>query len=263
MFVPLIAAAVSLCLPVQAQTKDAPFTQEELKAAQQDPKKYILDESSIEITKLDVVAGPMDVPAGGGDTGGGADPTVVLDQIINIGKKIWAIIDANKPVVDIKTQYAVALPSGTVSAAQLAGWKPPKGVVYGLTAKNAYGIKVIDIRYQVLRSYGGQYHGHGRYLSGVTIQPLQVDVLWGYKFSLDATVGDTSITNAGTDAEPIAGMQPVVQWRIQTAIKDSTGRAGYYLQGDGLFQETGGTTLRATASVRNALQRAAAPPSGR
>lgn len=256
MFVPLLAAVVVLCPSARAQSAPPQFSEAELKAAQQDPKKYLLDEDSLTITKLDTVAGPLDVPTGGGDAGGGADPTVVLDQIINIGKKIWAIIDANKPVVDIKTQYAVALPSGTVSAAQLAGWKPPRGTVYGLTAKNLYGQKVIDVRYQVLRQYGGQYHGHGRYLSGVTIQPLQVDVLWGYKFSLDATVGDTSITNAGTDAEPIAGMQPVVQWRVQTSIKDSTGRAGYYLQGDGLFQETGGTTLRAAAAVKDALQRA-------
>lgn len=252
---PLLAGAVLSALPSAAS---AQFTKEEVKAAQKDPGKFTLDENSVAIERLGPVAEPADVPGGGGDSGG-LDPTVVLDQIVNIGKKVWAIIDANKPVVDIKTQYATALPQGVTSAAQLAGWKPPRGVIYGLSAKNAYGAKVIDVKWEVLRTYGGRYKGHGQFLSGVTIQPLQVDVLWGYKFSLDATVGDTSITNAGTDEEPIAALQPTIQWRVQTAIKDSTGRAGYYLQGDGQMSELGSAFSNALRlSVEDALKRTGA-----
>lgn len=255
----LLVAAV-LLLPAVAR---AQFTEAEVKAAQKDPGKYTLDENTIAIERLGPVVEPAAAP-GGGEDPGGADPSVVLDTIINIGKKVWAIIDANKPVVDIKTQYATGLPQGVTSAAQLAGWKPPRGVIYGLTAKNSYGMQVLNVKWEVLRTYGGRYKGHGQFLSGVTIQPLQVDILWGYKFSLDATVGDTSITNAGTDEEPIAGMQPVIQWRVQTAIKDSTGRAGYYLQGDGQMMELGSAFSRAlAASVQDALKNTGAAPAGR
>ena len=259
MYRPLVLlVAVVLLLPAAAR---AQFSEAEVKAAQKDPGKYTLDENSIAIERLGPVVEPAALPEGG-DPGG--DPTVMLDVIVNIGKKVWAIIDANKPVVDIKTQYATGLPQGVTSAAQLAGWKPPRGVIYGLTAKNSYGMQVLNVKWEVLRTYGGRYKGHGQFLSGVTIQPLQVDVLWGYKFSLDATVGDTSITNAGTDEEPIAGMQPVIQWRVQTAIKDSTGRAGYYLQGDGQMMELGSAFSRALAlSVQDALKNTGAVPSGK
>jgi hypothetical protein len=260
------AAFLAAALPAAAQEapKPAKFTKSEIKAFtkayQKDPDKYTLDDSSIVVEPVGPVATPSDVPTEGGE--GGEDPVVVIDKIINLGKKIWAIVEANKPVVDVKTGYATGLPQGITSPSQLAGWKPPKGTIYSLTAKNKYGSKVIDIQYQVLRTYGGQYKGKGRYLSTVAIQPLKVEVLWGYKLNLDATVGDSSVTNAGTDEEPIAAMQPVVQWRISTVVKDSTGRAGYYLQGDGLFQEVGMPTYSKAISeaVKKALDRAGAFP---
>ena len=71
---------------------------------------------------------------------------------------------------------AVALPAGLTHWDSLSGWKPPKGTVYGFYAKNLYGMKVIDVEYQVLRTYGGSYKGKGRYLTGVTIEPLLVSV---------------------------------------------------------------------------------------
>lgn len=228
----LVAPLLALVVAAHAQ-----FTPKEVDAARKDPAKFTVDEATIQIEKLGPVAEPMEAPGGGGT--GDVDPTVLLDTIINIGTKVWTIIDKNKPVVDVKTQYATALPKGITSPMQLAGWRPPKGAIYGMTAKNAYGQTVVSVKWQVLRTYGGSYHGKGKYLTAVTVQPLQVDVLWGYKFSLDASVPDVTVINAGTDTDPVAGMSPVLQWRIQTAIKDSTGKAGYYVAGDGSYQELG------------------------
>lgn len=261
----VLAALLAVPAPAQ-ETPKPPFSKSEFKvmkkAYDKDPLKYTIDEDSIVVTRLGPVTTPAEVPQGGGG-GDGEDPVVVIDKIINIGKKVWAIVEANKPVVDVKTRYATGLPQGVTSPSQLAGWKPPRGAIYGLTAKNKYGTTVIDIRYQVLRTFGGRYKGKGQYLSGVTIQPLRVDVIWGYKLSLDASVGDESVTNAGTEDEPIAAMQPVVQWRISTVIKDSTGRAGYYLQGDGVSQELGSAFSKALAlSVDEALRNVGGP-SGR
>jgi len=142
--------------------------------------------------------------------------------------------------VNVKVQYASALPEGIKSWAQMGGWQRPKGTIYELSAKNAYGIQVIKLRYQVLRTTGGSYKGTGKYLTAVTVEPLLIEAAWGYHFSLDANVPDSSIVNVGTTGAPVAAMTPQLGWVISTAIKQSQGKSIYYLQGDGVFQEIGG-----------------------
>ncbi len=233
----VLAAALSLSVPAAAQ-----FSLKEIKAAQKDPGAFTIDESSIEIVKLGPAVSPAEVePLEGG---GGEDPTVILDSIINLGQKIWKIIDDNKPVVDVRTQYATALPEGVKGWSSMAGWQRPKGTIYQLTAKNAYGGQVINLRYQVLRTAGGSYQGKGKYLTAVTVEPLLVEVAWGYHFTMSASVPDTSIVNVGTAEDPVAAMTAQLAWRIQTAIKDSQGKGLYYLQGDGAYQEVGGPFKR-------------------
>jgi hypothetical protein len=200
-----------------------------------------IDEKTISIEELGPAFKQSEVPAPA-DAGG--LPSLSIDQIVNIAQKIWNIIEANRPVVDIKTEYAVAVPSGTIHWTQLAGWQPPKGMVYGLTAKNIYGIKTVDIRYQLMRNYGGSYNGKGKYLTGVTIEPLDVNVLSGYKVQLSVEIPDSGIVNVGTTEDPVAGMSVVLKWRIETVLKVSEGRAIYYLQGDGLLTEVGGPFRR-------------------
>ncbi len=216
------------------------FHADELRAAKQDPKMYTLDESSIRITKVGPTVTPSDAPAQRGGDGGGIGAGIpILDQMINLGQRIWKIIADNHPVVDVKTQYATALPKGLAGWQDLAGWHPPVGTIYEMTANNAYGMKMINLRYQVLRTYGGSYNGKGRYLTAVTVEPLLVEVGWGYHFSMEASVPDTSVVNVGTSADPVAGMMATLNWHISTAIKDSQGQGEYFLQGDGAYQEVG------------------------
>ena len=48
--------------------------------------------------------------------------SVLIDHIINIGRKLWTIVEENKPVVDIKTQYAAAeFPEGQYLQVEVAG----------------------------------------------------------------------------------------------------------------------------------------------
>jgi len=230
---------------VHAQKKDAPpFTTLEVQAAQEDPRAYTIDESSIRVEKLEKstpVIRQLDIDA----PTDGPDPFVIIDKVINLGQKIWGIIEANKPVVDIKTQYGTATPQGITHWGQLAGWKAPQWTEYRLYAKNLYGATVIDVRFQVLRTCGGNYNGKGKYLTAVTIAPVQVDVLWGYKFNLSVEIPDSSVVNVGTNEDPVAAMQPLVKWTIATVIKSSDGRSQFYVQGDGLFKELGGVAAGA------------------
>ncbi len=234
-------AMLSFALPAAAQ-----FSMKEIAAASKDPKAYTLNEMSVEIVKVGPTVTPTEVTPP--DPGVG-DVIPILDSIVNLGEKIWKIINDNKPVVNVKVQYASALPEGIKSWAQMGGWQRPKGTIYELTAKNAYGMQVIKLRYQVLRTTGGSYKGAGKYLTAVTVEPLLIEAAWGYHFSLDANVPDSSIVNVGTTESPVAAMTPQLGWVISTAIKESQGKSIYYLQGDGAFQEIGGPFKREDVDV--------------
>jgi hypothetical protein len=232
----LSLACLSFALPAAAQ-----FSVKEIQAAAKDPKAFTLNEMSVEIVKVGPTVSPTEVDAP--DPGVG-DVVPVLDSIVNLGEKIWKIINDNKPVVNVKVQYASALPEGIKSWTQMGGWQRPKGTIYELSAKNAYGMQVIKLRYQVLRTAGGSYKGTGKYLTAVTVEPLLIEAAWGYHFSLDANVPDSTIVNVGTTEAPVAAMTAQLGWTIATAIKESQGKGIYYLQGDGAYQEIGGPFKR-------------------
>ena len=212
------------------------FAPEEVAAANEDPSAFMIDDRTVQLAPLGVGYAPLP-PA---DKAASPDELVVAERIVNLGLKIWKVIEDNKPVVDVAQRYASALPEGISGWNALSGWKTPAGPIYGLVAKNAYGMKLVDIRYQVVRSYGGSWKGKGRYLTAVSIIPLRVEVGWGVKVDVSASVPDSGVVNAGTDQQPVAGMTAKLEWRIRTPLKDSQGVGLYYVQGDGLSRELGG-----------------------
>lgn len=197
-----------------------------LAQTQPDPKLEIVETT---IEDLGPAVKPTQIPAPPNPGGGGE---LDLDTIINIGTKIWAIIEKNKPVVNIKNQYATALPDGTRTWSQLEQWGMPRGRIYRLLAKNGYGMQTVKIDYMVMCTSGGRYKGKGRYLTACTIEPLEVTALWGYNVDVTAEVPDSSIVNVGTSEDPVAAMLITVKWKIATTIKEHNGKAVYYARGD-------------------------------
>lgn len=232
---PLAAAALAAAVAVPSDAA-RPFTAAERRAAVQDPAAYTLDESSLRIEPLGEAPLPAPSPVAG--AAGGALPA--LDLILNTGAKLWKIVEENRPVVNVRTSYATALPRGVETPGRLEGWSAPRGSVYRLSAKNVYGVTVIELKYQVLRVSGGAYRGRGKYLTAVAIEPLLVEAAWGYELTVEAEVPDSSVVNVGTSESPVAAMAPQLRWRVRTPLKHSEGRALYYVQGDGLFRELGG-----------------------
>ncbi len=264
----LIAAAVFagalLCTSsarVSGATGD--FTKAEIKAAEENPDFYRIDVKSVRITEIKEAPKPdKEVNTGGGypsypynnnnnnnwgqpwndpwnNNNNNEDPLVVIDKIINLAEKIFTIIERNKPVVDINVNYANAVPQGITHWTQLQNWKRPKTRQYVLSTKNFYGVEVIRVKYQVTWTYGGDFQGKGKFLTGVTVEPLAVKALWGYKCSIVAEVPDSTIVNVGTSTEPVAGMQVNLKWKIATVLKETNGKHVYFVQGDGFFQEIG------------------------
>ena len=159
-----------------------------------------------------------------------------IDQVVNLAQKIFDIIKANQPVVNISVNYANAIPMGITHWTQLQGWSAPVARTYNLTANSKSGSRVADVTYQVVYTAGGNYKGHGKYLTAVSVQPLNVNVGWGHTFNFSCEVPDSSIANAGTEDDPIASMQLLLKWTDHTVLSEKDGRDVYYVRGDGAMQ---------------------------
>ena len=158
---------------------------------------------------------------------------VALDKVINMGKRVWAVVEAGKPVANYSTDTGNALPEGVQSWMQLAGWKAPRAFVYRTKYENIYGITVVDFSYRVIYTFGGNVNGKGLYLTQATILPAQLDVAWGFTFNAKATI--PAVTNAGSSVSPVAGMQMQLQWTVDSPLKHSESTSSYYIRGDGAF----------------------------
>lgn len=158
---------------------------------------------------------------------------LILDKIINMGKKVWAIVEAGKPVVNMTTNVASAVPQGLSRWDQLGGWEIPKARVYRAVYKNGYGASVVEFKYRVIYTYGGNVGGKGRYLTQVTVVPDTLNVAWGYTFNAEVTV--PSVVNMGNSTDPMAGMELMVHWKVDTVMKHSESSTSYFVKGDGSF----------------------------
>ncbi|HVE15056.1 MAG TPA: hypothetical protein VNI01_16800 [Elusimicrobiota bacterium] len=254
----IVLAALASLASLPSFARSETFTEPESEAARKDPARFTLESASLRIERE---AADFPDPAGPGSPPDQPPPTgdVGLDRIVNIASKIWQIIEENRPVVDVRTTYAAAVPEGITHWSQLSQWSAPEGTSYRLSAKNLYGVTVVDVRYKVLRQWGGRWNGKGRYLSGVTIAPLAIDVAWGYRVSFDAAA--PSVSNVGTSEDPVASMVAELKWRVATVLKHSEGTGVYYLQGDGVFRELGGPFRKPMDEAgARALSLASSPP---
>ena len=222
-----------------AVAQDAPvFSRLEIDFSKADPEYFTINPASIRVTLLgtseeqDTSYVKMQEPARPL-----ADILVSIEKIVNIAEKLWKIVEANKPVVNIESKYAVAYPEGVTAASQMSSWSRPKVYSYAFYAENLYGSVMINAKYKVAYSYNGAYKGKGKYLTAVAVIPTRAEVGFGYKFYMSATVPDSTITNTGTTADPVAAMQLKLSWWMATALKVMDGTSVYFIQGDGVCEE--------------------------
>ncbi|PIU19902.1 MAG: hypothetical protein COT18_05085 [Elusimicrobia bacterium CG08_land_8_20_14_0_20_59_10] len=132
--------------------------------------------------------------------------------------------------------YANAVPYGTSHWTQLQGWSRPSTRKYNFSMKNGFGSEVVKVIYQVHWTHSGNFQGKGKFLTGVSVEPLSVTTAWGYNVDLTAEVPDSTIANVGTSEDPVASMQVQLRWKVHTILKDIQEKAIYYVQGDGKMQ---------------------------
>jgi hypothetical protein len=158
---------------------------------------------------------------------------VIVDEVINIGRKIWPIVEKNKPVVKVAIDNGNALPKGVTGWEELEHWQAPRSRTYRVSYQNLFGMDVVNFTYQVIFTYGGSYQGKGRYLSFVAVVPQEIRVLWGFTLNVAAKIVD--VTNAGTKDDPVASAHVQVDWSASSVIVEDRGSYGYYMRGDGYY----------------------------
>src|SRR4051794_5797960 len=60
--------------------------------------------------------------------------------VINVGKKVWEIVEKNQPTLQVQTSSASALPGGISDWKQMAGWQTPRSVAYRIYYENLFTI---------------------------------------------------------------------------------------------------------------------------
>ncbi len=170
--------------------------------------------------------------------------------IIDIVLKVWDIIVANKPIVNLDSKFASALP--VVSGGDwrsMDGWQPRRVFKVNVFYKNLYGMKVVNLTYRAELNYGGNVGGKGAYIGLAQIVPAGVDVSWGYNLNVKINVPE--IFNARTVANPMGAIRMDVGWTVSTILKSSTTVDSYLFQGDGLVRDvnTGNDVFPAVANL--------------
>jgi hypothetical protein len=132
--------------------------------------------------------------------------------IADVALKIWDIIEQNKAVANVEMAGTSALPKIANQNWQvMTGWKPERSVRFSLEIKNLFGMKVVELQYDVHLIYGGSVNGKGLYVASARVLPSNVSVLWGY--NLDVNVNVASVYNVGTAQNPVAAIDLDVQYK--------------------------------------------------
>lgn len=166
---------------------------------------------------------------------------VVVDQIINIGNKIWAVIERGRPVQNFNRTTATALPAGAQSWQQLENWQRPTSRVLEATYKNLYGMEVVKFVYRVILLHGGTVSGTGRYIGYAAVEPVSIYTMWGFTFNASAAV--PTVYNLGSRTAPVAGMIMNINWTVETVFQKFNEGHSLTLDGRGNIQPADNTRL--------------------
>lgn len=163
---------------------------------------------------------------------------LVTKELVALGKELYKIIEAGKPVVTVESTPVSVLPrdakGDAVDAFALTHWSAPKIKKYRVVAKNYLGMRPVSFEFMMIFSYGGKMNDKGFYLTGAQIKPTSVEVSWGY--SLDAQFNVQSIINQGSAENPVAGAVLEIDYTIKTIMKESRQSRSFFVNGLGHTQ---------------------------
>lgn len=159
---------------------------------------------------------------------------MMTKKIIALGKELYKIVEAGRPVVNASTEAVEVLPHNdgvAIPAIGLSGWKAPKMRKYLLKTENYLGMNPVVFEFMLIFTYGGSDQGKGKFITGAEIKPTKVSVKWGYEFNAQFKV--QTIINEGTEEDPIAGLVMMVDSKINTVLQEEQMNKTFYVNGLG------------------------------
>lgn len=163
---------------------------------------------------------------------------LVVDQLLALGKKIWPIIKAGKPVLQTNFAPTISvlpksenLSTNDLSFYEMENWSAPTQKSYRVAFKNGWGSEVISFVYTVAFQYNGSYQGSGRYITGLDVRASQISVSWGFEFNADSML--VNIANLGTKEDPIASATVRISYTAQSFLRTIQTSESFHVSGDG------------------------------
>lgn len=170
------------------------------------------------------------------------DPQFLLEQgtnpmsIADVALRVWGIVQDNKAVLSVDKFNSKALPYLAQNRWELlTGWKPQNVLEYSFYIENLYGIRVVEMKYDLRLIYGGGVKGVGKYIASARVVPKFIDVLWG--FSLDVAVKEAAIQNIGTEKNPFAAITLDVGMTYGSILEKTSQTLTYRLDADGAIHD--------------------------
>jgi len=153
-----------------------------------------------------------------------------ISTIIAIGKQVWEIVKAGKPVVNYNTDWAGVVPKG-VEWNDLAGFKDYKWGPFKWDFENVLGMTNVKFHWNFAWSCKGSYNGHGAFIMKAGAAVAEIYAAWGYTVDVSCAVDHNPI-NYGTKVDPIAGLVVEVTLNVKTVLQSFTEKCRVSLHGD-------------------------------
>lgn len=161
-----------------------------------------------------------------------------IDGLIAIGKKIWPIIDAGRPVINttgiLPSISVLPYIEGTdpkTAFYEMANWSDPKVASYHVSYKNGFGKEVVGFDYTVYFQFNGDLNGKGKYITNLKVQASQVSAAWGFTF--DASTELVGIANTGPKDQPVASATIQIAYKVRGLVNEMRNWQTFYVKGNG------------------------------
>jgi len=183
------------------------------------------------------IGGINPFPGGIGGTTPGTFPGPIdinngkLGIIVSLGERIWDFILTSKPNADYQTFKTSVVPEGITSWTQLTQWSKPVVKVYRVAFTNMFGQSAGGFDYRITYFYSGTYHGKGKFIGQISVEPTNVHLKTGRQLKMRAEIEAT--LNMGTETDPVAAAQILVSWSTPTTTTYEMESTEFMIYGTG------------------------------
>ncbi len=229
-----------------------------------DPSYYLIESETVSFTEADSgkTVTPEQMPELAMLAGMNKNP-LAAGALVNAGATAWGVISGGSPSGGYASAYASAIPGFSFNWGNITGWKGPKEVIYSYKVTNRMGFDVVNVKYKISFFYGGSEDAgsaamnantftqissgrtpgkesakdqtKGVYITNFTVQPVEINIMWGWKFDLSVKISDPM--NIGTKLNPVAYLQASLNWILSTALSTKGGTWTYGVDGNGNFTD--------------------------